>query len=117
MKPVTPSLAPAPDTYAVEGAGLGLRRALLSPLADQLPEQISFLEVAPENWIGLGGRFAEQFRSVLERYPLLCHGLSLSIGGPAPLDETFLQQLKGCSTTAGAMQIIGRISKQPFQGR
>jgi len=76
------------------GAGLGLRRALLGPLADQLPEQISFLEVAPENWIGLGGRFEERFRNLLEHYPLICHGLSLSIAGPEPLDEVFLRQLK-----------------------
>lgn len=87
-------MATAPEAFAVNGAGLGLRRALMSPLADRLPEQVSFLEIAPENWIGLGGRFGKQFRSLLERYPLLCHGLSLSIGSPAPLDETFLQQLK-----------------------
>jgi len=77
-----------------QGAGLGLRRTLLGPLADQLPEQISFLEVAPENWMGLGGRYGKQFRNLLEHYPLICHGLCLSIGSPAPLDEVFLRQLK-----------------------
>ena len=76
------------------GAGLGLRRTLLGPLLARLPDEIDFLEVAPENWIGIGGRFGNQFREVLERYPLVCHGLSLSIGGPEPLDEVFLRQLK-----------------------
>ncbi|MGI9309190.1 MAG: HvfB family MNIO-type RiPP peptide maturase [Gammaproteobacteria bacterium] len=66
----------------------------MGPLADQLPEQISFFEVAPENWIGVGGRFGKQFHSILEHYPLVCHGLSLSIGSPAPLDEKYLYQLK-----------------------
>jgi len=94
MQLTTSTVAPALEQNTLSGAGLGLRRALLSPLADQLPEQISFLEVAPENWINVGGAFGKKFRGLLEHYPLLCHGLSLSIGSPAPLDETYLQQLK-----------------------
>jgi uncharacterized protein (UPF0276 family) len=80
--------------YAVHGAGLGLRRTLLGPLADQPPDQVGFYEVAPENWIGVGGRYGKQFRAFTERYPFVCHGLSLSIGSPSPLDETFLQRVK-----------------------
>jgi uncharacterized protein (UPF0276 family) len=66
----------------------------MGPLADQLPDQISFLEVAPENWINVGGRYGRGFRNLLQHYPLICHGLSLSVGGPAPLDEDFILQLK-----------------------
>jgi uncharacterized protein (UPF0276 family) len=80
--------------YPVHGAGLGLRRTLLGPLADQPPAQVGFYEVAPENWIGVGGRYGKQFRAFTERYPFVCHGLSLSIGAPSPLDETFLQRVK-----------------------
>ncbi len=80
--------------YLVEGAGLGLRRTLMGPLADHFPEQIGFLEIAPENWIGVGGKPGKQLRSFTERYPFVCHGLSLSIGGPADLDETFLHRVK-----------------------
>jgi uncharacterized protein (UPF0276 family) len=80
--------------YPVHGAGLGLRRTLMGPLADQPPAQVGFYEIAPENWIGVGGRFGKQFRAFTERYPFVTHGLSLSIGGPAPLDETFLRRLK-----------------------
>jgi uncharacterized protein (UPF0276 family) len=47
---------------------------------------VDFLEAAPENWIGVGGRFGRQFRELAERYPLVLHGLSLDIGGPDPLD-------------------------------
>jgi uncharacterized protein (UPF0276 family) len=78
----------------LRGAGLGLRRALLGSLADQLPEQISFLETAPENWINVGGKFGKKFNELLEHYPLACHGLSLSLGSPAPLDQDFLRQIK-----------------------
>ncbi len=83
-------------TAHVQGAGLGLRRALLGPLAEHRasPEGIGFLEVAPENWMGLGGRLGRQFRSFTERFKFVTHGLSLSIGGPAPLDEDFVLGLK-----------------------
>ncbi len=82
------------ENYPVEGAGLGLRRALLKPLESQTPEQISFLEATPENWIGVGGRLGKRFRAFTERYPFVCHGLSLSIGGPEPLDVEFVKQVR-----------------------
>ncbi len=81
-------------TTAVQGAGLGLRRALLGPLADQSPGEIGFLEATPENWMNIGGRYGRAFREYTERFPFVTHGLSLSIGSPAPLDEDFLHRLK-----------------------
>ncbi|HEY9198763.1 MAG TPA: DUF692 domain-containing protein [Gammaproteobacteria bacterium] len=82
------------DRYPVHGAGLGLRRTLMGPLADQPSLPVDFWEVAPENWIGVGGRYGKRFRAFTERYPFVTHGLSLSLGGPSPLDETFLHRLK-----------------------
>jgi uncharacterized protein (UPF0276 family) len=80
--------------YPVSGAGLGLRRALLGPLLSVTPEQINFMEVAPENWIGVGGRLGKEFRSYTERFDFMCHGLSLSIGSPDPLDIDFVKQVR-----------------------
>jgi hypothetical protein len=78
----------------LQGAGLGLRRSFIDEL-DKLGEtNIDFMEVAPENWIEMGGANGRKFTAMAERYPMLCHGLSLSIGSPAPLDEHFLQRLK-----------------------
>lgn len=78
------------------GAGLGLRRdfsrALLA--AEQAAALPDFLEIAPENWMGMGGRYARQLRALTERFPFVCHGLSLSIGGPLPLDPAFLKNLR-----------------------
>lgn len=82
------------ETYPVQGAGLGLRRAFIGSLADDIPSQIDFMEVAPENWIDVGGRLGRQFRRISEQLPMVCHGLSLNIGGPAPLDEPFLKRVK-----------------------
>lgn len=78
----------------IAGAGLGLRRALLEPLAGQHPATVGFLEVAPENWMRVGGRLGRQFRALTERYPFVTHGLSLSIGSPAALDEDFVREVK-----------------------
>jgi uncharacterized protein (UPF0276 family) len=80
--------------YPVTGTGLGLRRTLMGPLRDSPPDNIDFFEVAPENWIGVGGRMGKDLCHFTERYPFVCHGLSLSIGSPAPLDETFVHRVK-----------------------
>lgn len=80
--------------YPVHGAGLGLRRAMINSPLDQAAQTVDFWEIAPENWIGVGGRYGKQLCSLTEKYSFVCHGLSLSIGGPSPLDEAFLQRLK-----------------------
>lgn len=78
----------------ISGAGLGLRRGLLAGLIDSADGAVDFLEVAPENWIGVGGRLGRQFRELTERVPFMCHGLSLNLGGYAPLDFDLLQTIK-----------------------
>ena len=75
-------------------AGLGLRRAQLGPLQDADAGAFDFLECAPENWIGVGGRYGRQLAELSERHPLVCHGLSLSLGSSDPLDEPFLQRIR-----------------------
>jgi len=75
----------APDRV-LQGAGLGLRRAILGPLLAMDQGEVDFMEAAPENWIGVGGRFGRRFRELAERCPVALHGLSLDIGGPDPLD-------------------------------
>ncbi|NTV95223.1 MAG: DUF692 domain-containing protein [Thiobacillus sp.] len=76
------------------GAGLGFRRDLLAELQAGVPPAIEFFELAPENWIDMGGRFARGLRQFTERYPFVCHGLSLSLGGQAPLDAILLGKIK-----------------------
>ncbi|WPL17863.1 hypothetical protein Thiowin_02905 [Thiorhodovibrio winogradskyi] len=79
----------------LHGAGLGLRRSFLSALVESPPaRRVDFYEIAPENWIGFGGRKGRLLRSLTEQFPFVCHGLSLSIGGPAPLDTNFLRQVR-----------------------
>ncbi|MEO1036803.1 MAG: DUF692 domain-containing protein [Pseudomonadota bacterium] len=80
-------------TYPVAGVGLGLRRALLAPLRDVAPERLDFLEVAPENWLEVGGKLQRAFAEYNERYPIVFHGLSLSLGAPAPLDTHLVRKI------------------------
>ena len=76
------------------GAGLGFRRELLPALKTRVPDAIDFFELAPENWIDLGGAYGRDLRGFTERYPFVCHGLSLSLGGPSPLDEVLLTRIR-----------------------
>lgn len=93
---ITPSTQP--DAPRLTGAGLGFRRDLIADLratlAVGLPEAIAFFELAPENWIGQGGRHARDLRQFTEQRPFVCHGLSLSLGGMTPLDVGLLHQIK-----------------------
>jgi len=82
------------NKYPVSGAGLGLRRGLIDKLIEDTPAEVDFMEVAPENWIGVGGKLGKKFRYFTERFPFLVHGLSLSIGAPSPLNEKLLLDIK-----------------------
>ncbi|MFO7553536.1 MAG: DUF692 domain-containing protein [Haliea sp.] len=83
------------------GAGLGLRRALMGPLLSADQGVVDFFEVAPENWIRVGGRHGRQFRELVERCPLVFHGLSLDIGGPDPLDKELLRAVRALMDELG----------------
>lgn len=78
---------------SISGSGLGLRRDIMAELVQNQQSVIDFMEVAPENWINIGGRLGKQFRYFTERYPFVFHGLSLSIGGPSPLDESLIKNI------------------------
>jgi uncharacterized protein (UPF0276 family) len=75
-------------------AGLGLRRGLLPSLLAMDGGAVDFLELAPDNWIGVGGQLGEQLAQLSTRFPLTAHGLSLSLGGTAPLDLDLLRRTR-----------------------
>lgn len=81
-----------PDTSTT--AGLGLRRGLLPSLLAMDSGAVDFLELAPDNWIGVGGQLGEQLAQLSSRFPLTAHGLSLSLGGTAPLDLELLRRTR-----------------------
>jgi uncharacterized protein (UPF0276 family) len=79
------------------GVGLGLRWEFTGEVVDRLAEgplPVDFFEVSPENYIGRGGRYPAALRSIAERYPVLTHGLTMSLGGVDPLDQDYLRDLR-----------------------
>lgn len=83
----------------LQGAGLGYRRDLADDFLNLSSNNaIQFMEVAPENWVKMGGSARYKFDQAAERYPLAVHGLSLSLGGQAPLDRELLKNTKALMT-------------------
>lgn len=87
---------------------MGLKRELIPQIQSHYQanagqktviSNINFVEIAPENWIGAGGKFSADLAWFVERYPIACHGLCLSLGGPDPLNVAFLKQVKQFLTT------------------
>lgn len=78
----------------IQGAGLGFRREMLDEVLPTLPSEVDFWEVAPENWIPLGGTYERQFAQSIQQVPFTTHGLSLSIGSSDKLDIEFVKTVK-----------------------
>lgn len=75
------------------GYGLGLRSAYYQQILEQSPA-VDWFEVVSENFMVQGGKALYYLDAIAERYPLVMHGVSLSIGGPHTLDPEYLRQLK-----------------------
>jgi uncharacterized protein (UPF0276 family) len=78
----------------LSGVGLGLRREMLDELLPDIPDSVDFWEVAPENWIPLGGKYQKNLNKFTSACQFVSHGLSLSIGSPEPLDIDFIKNVK-----------------------
>lgn len=74
--------------------GIGYRKEFSKEFLSSEILQPDFVEVAPENWIGIGGYWKQELKKVLNKYPLYCHGLSLSVGSPEGIDIAFVKQVK-----------------------
>jgi uncharacterized protein len=78
----------------IQGVGLGLRWPLIESILEESPRELSWLEVAPENYMGRGGRFRNGLDKCLAKFPVVTHGLALSLGGPDALDTGYLAGLR-----------------------
>lgn len=92
----------------MRGVGLGLRwefvdelleRSLGAGSSERLP--IDFLEVAPENYMRRGGAQVDALERLAGRFPVLTHGLTMSLGGVDPLDADYLRELRAFLRDAG----------------
>ncbi|MFO0570546.1 MAG: DUF692 domain-containing protein [Polyangiaceae bacterium] len=79
---------------SLSGVGLGLRWEFLEEVleADALP--VAFFEVCPENYMRRGGYYPSALARIAERYPVVTHGLTMSLGSSDPLDPVYLAELR-----------------------
>ncbi|MDB4934304.1 MAG: hypothetical protein JWP87_1276 [Labilithrix sp.] len=76
----------------MNGVGLGLRWDFVDELLEKKPA-LDFVEISPENYMGRGGYYDEALDRARELWPIVTHGLTMSIGGVDPLREDYLKGL------------------------
>src|SRR6478609_6604806 len=81
------------DRSPLAGVGLGLRWEFLEEVLDGPRHEIAFFEVSPENYLGRGGYYPHALERIAERYPIVTHGLTLSLGAIADPDPGYLNAL------------------------
>ncbi len=86
------------------GLGVGLRSAHFSHILEHWPA-VDWFEVISENYIDSGGRPRYVLEQIAERYPVVMHGVSLSIGSTDPLDFNYLAKLKRLAAEVNARWI------------
>ena len=84
------------------GVGIGLRRSLMDALCDQLPAEVGWLEVAPENYLRRGGAMRGGLDALRAHYPVVTHGLTMSLGGSEPLDARYLREVRALVGAVGS---------------
>ncbi len=84
------------------GAGLGFRAALAEELLSSTESHAQFIEVAPENYLGVGGQRGRWLAMAAERWPVVSHGLCGDFSGAAPLDTALIKELKRFLNGLGA---------------
>lgn len=77
----------------LRGVGIGLRRPLYDAIL-KTERRIDWLEFVPENFMDIHGRAGDVLEACAARWPLVSHGVSMSIGGPDPLQERYFQSLR-----------------------
>jgi uncharacterized protein (UPF0276 family) len=81
------------DTLTNPGFGLGLRPAHYEEIAATSPS-LGWLELLTENYLVAGGRPLEWLDRIRRDYPVVMHGVSMSIGSFDPLDHHYLRQVR-----------------------
>lgn len=90
------------STRPVTGIGLGLRVQIADAILARAPDELRWLEVSPENYLERAGAFTAHLGPCAERWPIVTHGLTMSLGGPDPLDDHYLAEVQRFITRVGS---------------
>lgn len=85
----------------ITGVGLGLRWDFIDEILERRPA-LPFVEVSPENYMGRGGYYDEALDRAKDVWPIVTHGLTMSIGGVDPLREDYLRGLRAFIERVGS---------------
>src|SRR6185369_6718326 len=86
---------------SIRGVGLGLRWEFIDEILEQKPA-LAFVEVSPENYMGRGGFYDEALERAKDIWPIVTHGLTMSLGGVDPLREDYLAGLRAFLDRTGS---------------
>ena len=98
------------------GVGVGLRTVHYAHILEKKPD-VDFFEILSENYMDTGGRPQWVLEQVAERYPVVLHGVSLSIGGSDPLDRDYLRKLKSLAEATRARWVSDHLCWTGVAGR
>ncbi|HSP97874.1 MAG TPA: DUF692 family protein [Candidatus Dormibacteraeota bacterium] len=96
--------------------GLGFRPRYLGDLVDQRPP-VDWLEIVSENFMGIGGRTRQMLLRLRADYPLVLHGVSLSIAGQEPLDRQHLERLRALADEVEPRFVTDHLTWTSWRGR
>ena len=98
------------------GVGVGLRTVHFGHVLSKAPE-VDFFEALTENFLDTGGRPRHILDRVSERYPVVLHGVSMSIGGTDPLDLGYLKKVKALAVRTNARWVSDHLCFTGVSGR
>lgn len=98
------------------GLGLGLRSQHYPHILSLWPA-VDWFEVISENYMDTRGRPRAVLQQIAERYPIVLHGVSLSIGGSDPLDVDYLRKLKTLADETRAVWVSDHLCWTGVAGR
>jgi uncharacterized protein (UPF0276 family) len=98
------------------GLGVGLRTVHFGYILKNNPP-VDFFEILSENFLDTGGRPAYVLDQITERYPVVLHGVSMSIGSTDPLDREYLRKLKDLARRTRALWVSDHLCWTGVSGR
>jgi len=100
----------------LSGFGLGLRTPHYEAILNE-PHAIDWLEVITENYLVPGGKPLWYLERIRERFPLVMHGVSLSIGGTDPIDEDYLKSVRALAARVEPQWISDHLCWTGIEGK
>lgn len=98
------------------GPGIGLRTAHFGTILAERPP-MGFFEILTENFLDTGGRPMHVLEQIAEHYPIVMHGVSLSIGSSDSLDLDYLRKVRALAKRCGARWVSDHVCWTGVLGR